>query len=354
MAQSFLARVFSVLGVAGMVWIGWLVLMIHEDAWHLFRDNWFMSVTMAFGSFIAGATSEGGGAVAFPTMTLIFGIEPHVARDFSLMIQSVGMTAAALTVVFTRIPIEWRAVAYGSMGGALGMLVGLEVLAPRLPPPYAKMFFTAVWASFALALYWMNRQHGRLVLDRISHFRGVHAWLLAIVGFIGGCVSAITGSGLDILTFSLLVLAFRVDEKIATPTSVILMGLNAVIGFTWKQSFAAQPLAVQAWDYWYVCVPIVVVGAPLGVRFIANRSRLFVAGFLYLSISTQFLAALLIVPQTASLLAFSAITLLCGGALFHSMSRYGERRLEYFDKHPVNRAAIGCSSPATTREAIST
>ena len=36
-------------------------------------------------------TSEGGGAVAFPVMTLALGIKPTVARDFSLMIQSCGI-----------------------------------------------------------------------------------------------------------------------------------------------------------------------------------------------------------------------------------------------------------------------
>ena len=35
-------------------------------------------------------TTEGGGAVAFPVMTLALGIEPSVARDFSLMSQSCG------------------------------------------------------------------------------------------------------------------------------------------------------------------------------------------------------------------------------------------------------------------------
>ncbi|MFT5200306.1 MAG: putative membrane protein YfcA, partial [Planctomycetota bacterium] len=58
------------------------------DRWHLFEANYFMSLTMAVGSFIAGATSEGGGAVAFPVMTLGFKIAPDVARDFSLLIQT--------------------------------------------------------------------------------------------------------------------------------------------------------------------------------------------------------------------------------------------------------------------------
>ena len=45
---------------------------------------------MIFGAMVAGATSEGGGAVAFPVMTLALGIRPTIARDFSIMIQSTG------------------------------------------------------------------------------------------------------------------------------------------------------------------------------------------------------------------------------------------------------------------------
>ena len=50
-----------------------------------------MSITMMFGSAIGGATSEGGGAVAYPVMTLALGIESGVARDFSIMCQCCGM-----------------------------------------------------------------------------------------------------------------------------------------------------------------------------------------------------------------------------------------------------------------------
>jgi uncharacterized membrane protein YfcA len=44
----------------------------------------------------------------------------------------------------------------------------------------------------------------------------------------GGLMSGLVG--IDIVTFSVMVLLFRISEKIATPTSVILMALNAVIG----------------------------------------------------------------------------------------------------------------------------
>jgi hypothetical protein len=72
----------------GTIGTTWLVAMLAGDRFGLFRDGWFMSVTMLVGSFIAGATSEGGGAVAFPVMTLGYGIAPPVARDFALLIQS--------------------------------------------------------------------------------------------------------------------------------------------------------------------------------------------------------------------------------------------------------------------------
>ena len=55
-----------------------------------FPDRFLMSITMVFGATIGGMTSEGGGAVAFPVMTLALRIKPSVARDFSLMIQSCG------------------------------------------------------------------------------------------------------------------------------------------------------------------------------------------------------------------------------------------------------------------------
>jgi hypothetical protein len=78
--------------------LGWGAYMSVQGLWPLFRTHGFMTLTMVAGSFVAGVSSEGGGAVAYPVMTLVFEIEPAVARNFSLAIQSVGMTAAALYI----------------------------------------------------------------------------------------------------------------------------------------------------------------------------------------------------------------------------------------------------------------
>jgi uncharacterized membrane protein YfcA len=314
------------LAVIALVWAGWLYLMVDGGRWGLFADNWFMSVTMVLGSFIAGATSEGGGAVAFPVMTLAFDIAPHVARDFSLMIQSVGMVAAAIVIVAMGVAVEWRAIVFAGLGGAVGIVIGLDVIAPLLTPSFTKTFFVALWLSFGFGLYWINRDRAREVYHRIAGFRPKHGLFLFIVGIAGGMVSGITGSGLDIVTFSLLVLVFSLNEKVATPTSVVIMATNTVVGFFWREA-AGAGVAAEAWNYWYVCVPIVVIGAPLGARFIRNRSRLFVAGFLYLSIVAQYLGALFVIPQTPALLAFNAAVLGAGVFFFWQLARYGQRRV---------------------------
>ena len=327
-------RKFVPIWIAIVVWIAWAYGMHTGDRWHLFSTHYFMSLTMALGSFIAGATSEGGGAVAFPVMTLGFKISPDVARDFSLLIQSVGMIAAAATILFTRIPVLGTAVVWSSVGGAIGIGIGFELLARwPLPPVYAKMLFTSVWLSFAFALYWINRYHDREVHECIECFSGRHIVMLGGVGILGGMVSSITGSGLDILTFSLLVLRFRISEKIATPTSVVLMGINALVGSLYKGG-VMNTLASEAWDYWWVCVPIVCVGAPLGAWFIRNRSRLFVAAILYFSIAVQFVAALIILPLTPKLVTFAVIVFSLGLLLFYRMSKLGIRRMEWLAGEP--------------------
>jgi hypothetical protein len=82
----------------------WWTLAIRYNLFRLYPTRYPMAITMIFGATIAGkmtnkfenvklslgATSEGGGAVAFPVMTLLLHIDSLVARDFSLMIQSCG------------------------------------------------------------------------------------------------------------------------------------------------------------------------------------------------------------------------------------------------------------------------
>ncbi len=69
------------------------------------------------------------------------------------------------------------------------------------------------------------------VLIRWCNWKSV---ILLIAGFLGGIFSAMSGSGIDICSFAILTLLFRVSEKISTPTSVMLMAGNTMIGFAYR------------------------------------------------------------------------------------------------------------------------
>lgn len=345
--------------IAHIIW--WSYALATPSTFDLFTDvtgdkdtpNWYMCVTMAFGSMVAGATSEGGASIAFPIMTLAFGILPIVARDFSFMIQSAGMTAAAATIALMRVQVEMHSVVWATVGGLFGLILGLEEIAPRLEPAFSKMIFVCTWAAFALSLFWLNRMYGRRVFFSIPSWEDGIMWrsivpgtslsvtlnwkacVLVMCGFVGGIFSSISGSGIDICTFSILTLLFRVSEKVATPTSVVLMAMNTLAGFMYRQ-LAMGGVESEATRFFIVCVPVVVVGAPLGSLLGSHFHRLVLASMVYITDGVQFIGALFVVQPWShhktdtplSLSITSVAILILGGMLFSALAKAGSYLLD--------------------------
>jgi uncharacterized membrane protein YfcA len=316
--------------------------------------GWPFALMMLFGSLVAGGTSEGGGAVAYPVMTLVFGLTSYVARDFSLQIQSVGMTAAAFSILYSEIKVEMNAVKWTNLGGVVGCIFGMIFIAPILSGDNAKMLFVGVWSTFAFALWLLNRNDERPVfLDIPGPFTPLKRNVLVAVGFVGGIFTSIAGSGIDIMSFSALTLMFRVSEKTATPTSVILMGCNTVVGFLTQLVIAPYVLsddvqekmvpqdgvlcrspleggciAAQTWRY-FLCAAIVVpAGAPMGAYLASFLKREVYAYVVYVFNALQLVGAFLIVSQTSVTLMVFAGSVGLAGLIFYVFSRVGERWLD--------------------------
>jgi len=309
-----------------LVWLVWALGMSVGARWGLLIDNWFMSVTMVFGSFVAGSTSQGGGAVAFPVMTLGFGIDPKGARDFSLMIQSIGMTSAAVAIFWRRIPVEKTTLVVAGIAGAGGMIFGLEMAQWWFASHSAKVFFVSLWLAFGFALWRINHLKRPVRRTRIEDRSPRSIAFLALAGLLGGTISGVLGSGLDILVFAMLVLGFRLCETVATPTSVILMAANSLVGFAWRLiGGGGEPIRTEIWDYWWVCVPIVALGAPMGARFISKKGHQYVVRLLLFVILAQFVGALFIIPFTLELIELAVITFFVGIGVFTLVWRWGRR-----------------------------
>jgi uncharacterized membrane protein YfcA len=307
-----------------IILIGWTGYMLWTDSWSLFRENWFMTFVMIFGSLIAGASSEGGGAIAYPVMTLIFSIEPDVARNFSFAIQSFGMTSAALWIFLSRIRIEKTYLLLAGFGGLAGIIAGSWLVAPFVVPSYAKMMFVSFWLSFGIALWTVNFSKQRSNLDKLPALSNFQKTELILVGVAGGIFSSVFGNGLDICTFSYVVLKYGLSEKVATPTSVILMASNAIAGYA-IQGVAFQNMQPEAIGYLLVCIPVVIFGAPLGAYTINRFGRRSIASLLILIIVVQFITALFIIRPDVSLSLFSAGIFLFGVIFFFYLTKIGKK-----------------------------
>ena len=387
------------LGPPLLVEIGWWSWALSSSSLGLFAEPtpyegfyYYMSLTMVLGSVVAGATSEGGGAIAFPVMTLALGVPPHIARDFSFAIQSFGMTCASITILGLGVAIDKSAVLWGTVGGTIGLLLGLEFVAPHLPPAYAKILFVSLWIAFAVALFRLNvsdwdrcvypsseesdaAQKEALMLgaEREGAYEvdasrddfqenenrrlgaGARCLVLSGFGLFGGLTSSIAGSGLDMATFSVLTLFYRVNEKVATPTSVILMAINAVFGMCFR--FAgiggqyAEGEQQAIWNFVAVCIPIVVIGAPIGATISARVSRHVISGFIYFLDTVQFISASAIIqpwskphPNNIGLSVACVGTLLIGSCFFWLLANAGEAKQEIANQ--ARRELV--NSPAET------
>jgi uncharacterized membrane protein YfcA len=308
--------------LALVIWVVWLFFGGRNALHHLLID-WKVALTMVFGSLVGGGTSEGGGAIAFPIFTKLLHIAPYDARNFSLAIQSVGMGAASLSILYLRVPIERRALLYAGVPGIAGVIFGARWIAPFIPPVIVRTSFTVLVTSLGIALLLVNRDGGASRNSKLPWFGGQERIILIAAGFLGGIVSALVGTGENSVAFMVMVLLFRINEKIVTPTTVILMTMATIPGFLihlyWLKDFSPVVMG-----YWLAAVPIVAVGAPLGALICSYMTRRAIVNVLLALIAMEFVSTIVLVPISRAVLLASVGTLMVCGFLDWFMSRVQE------------------------------
>lgn len=314
------SKLFVLIPITFSIWIIWFSSLGFEQAISNVLENWEITITMIFGSIIAGATSMGGGAVAFPVFTKVLAINPHDAKVFSLAIQSVGMGAATMTIILTGIKVDWRVIVWATLGGIIGIFIGSYFLVPILIPATIKMSFTVMLTSFAVTLLALNKgvrqcHENMPILDLKEKI------ILLLAGITGGIMSGLVGNGIDIICFSVMVLLFRISEKVATPTSVILMAFNAMAGFM-LSFFFLDDFTIEAKNYWLAAIPVVVVGAPLGSILCSIMKREIIANVLIALIFVELVTSLLLIPLTPNIILSSLTVLMVFSGLNYWMYRH--------------------------------
>ncbi len=357
-------------GVATVVWLG---LAVGFGLLDRVADNWRSALTMLGGSFLAGSSPEGGGAVAFPVFTKALHVPGSVARTFGLCIQAVGMSMAVLAIVLHRRAVHWRSAAIGSAGAVVGFLTavalwgdGGAVFWPMsIGTPWVKATFSIVLATTSvLMIRHLRTDHmpGDGGAHRVTEVR----WssradtAVATVAVAGGVLSSLTGTGANILIFLLLMVVLGIDPKVALPTAIVVMAVVSVVGLflfgvmdgqlnvdlvgdrvvaVGGQAFEGAASEVDLFGLWFAAVPVVVWGAPLG-SFVAHHvPESWLIRFVAMLAAVEVATTLILVDELRSdsaLIAYLAAGLVVLPMVFIGLAR-GRHRI--FETGPDTRAS---------------
>ena len=286
-------RQIAIIAVPATVTIVWLIAVLALGEFDRAVDRWESALTMVFGSFLAGSTPAGAGAVAFPVFTKALDIVPEVARTFTLSIQAIGLTVASIIILISRRNIEPRAVAVGVPVGLTGFFAALFLLAEpdqpfwpsTLSPAFIKTTFTILLAAMSLAMFLMLRQPD-MGQQRLPHWNRRIVAGLVLAAFLGGAVTAFAGTGVNVLIFLFCVVLAGLHPRCGIPTSILIMAPISVVGLVTLSLLDGQfdvglagdqivtldgrpfgPVEASRFDLlglWLAAIPIVVWGAPLG------------------------------------------------------------------------------------------
>ncbi|MEM1332077.1 MAG: sulfite exporter TauE/SafE family protein [Actinomycetota bacterium] len=278
-------------GVSAAIIGCWAVGVAAVGQWGRVVDNIAAGVTMVAGSFVAGSTPQGGGAVAFPVLTKVLGVSAADARTFSLCIQALGMGAASIAILLTRRPVDTRALRRTVPAAIAGYLVGTAALSVVTPPSaHVKIVFTLIVAAAGATTVLSRRPEIIRHLPAVSFDgRRTGRWIVSVsivsVSVVGGLTSAIVGSGADVAVYLLLTIVLGLRPSTGVATSVVTMASVSIVGLATSITSGALTVAVPStgadvFGMWLAAVPVVVVGAPVGSWFATRVSGAALARFI--------------------------------------------------------------------------
>jgi len=318
------ARYAPFVAWAGWFDLAWVVAVTHLGLWSAVAAEWPIALAMALGSYVAGATPMGGGTIGFPVLVLLFDQPVSLGRNFSFLVQSVGMSSATLLILCGRRPLAVRPLLWTLAASTVVVPIANRLLAPLAPDTAVKLVFAVIWAGFGVMTLVKLRE--LLSADGPTRLGGrADAAVGVSVGVVGGVAAALTGVGIDMVLYSVLVLLYRCDLRTAVATSVIAMAWASLVGSI--NAAAMGELSEEVLRKWAAAAPVVLVGAPLGAAMLHVVHRGGTLVFVSVLCLGQFLWALERVGLTAWTLLGGVGGVLALNACFHLLYTWGGRRL---------------------------
>jgi uncharacterized membrane protein YfcA len=313
-------RIWKISILLFLLW--WAIYVFVFGNWRLAAEHWPIAAVMVAGSLVAGSTPMGGGSVAFPVLVYGFGETPENARNFGLAIQALGMTSALIFIFGRKVKIERALLFWSCVGAAAGVVGGTFWVAPWVARPLVKLLFACLWMSFAVLTLARNAEFCALE-GAPGMPSGTAARVGLPIGLIGGLIAAMIGVGLEMVLYTVLVLLFRCDLKVAVPTAVCATAITSIVGTALHLWIGDIP--PEIFGRWLAAAPIVIFGAPAGTFIVTRVPRIKLLYFVSALCVFQFAYTVLFTPLDRAEWLFVAGMMIATNLLFILLYRRGKR-----------------------------
>lgn len=168
---------------------------------------------------LLGLLGGGGSTLTVPMLTFVTGLAARGAITTSLVV--VGVTSAVGAVAHARAGrVQWRPAVLLGVTGMAGAYVGGRI-ATHIPEQFTMIVFAAIMITSAVAL----------LRDRATHTATAEEFALpilksAVLGFVVGVVSGVTGAAGGFLLVAALTLVCGMAISVAVGTSLVVIAMH--------------------------------------------------------------------------------------------------------------------------------
>ncbi len=304
----------------GVFYLAYVYLIFGLKYLPIALNHWPIAIAMALGSVVAGSTPMGGGTVGFPVLVLLLHQSASIGRNFGMAAQALGMTSAMVFIFCRRTPVQTRMLGWGLTGAVGGLLAGTFLVSPLLPGDTVKLLFSSVWMSFGVLTLARNREF--CSLDQVPALgRNADAATSFAVGVFGGMITSLIGVGIEMVTYTVLVLRYRCDLKAAVPTAVSMGAMTSVMGIGLHALLG--DIGRETFYNWLAAAPIIVFGAPFGAYLVSVIPRIRTLYFVSILCLVQFVWTLYQVSPSGGGWLFVFASLALAGLSFFLLYKRG-------------------------------
>lgn len=188
-----------------------------------------------------GLIGGGGSILTVPTLVYLMSIDPVLATSYSLFV--VGTTALSGSLAYMKKGlVSYRTALIFGAPSIISVFLTRRYLVPAIPEELFTVggltltkgiFIMVLFAVLmVLASFSMIRNRNGATADVPPHEQHFNYPLIFLEGLIVGAVTGLVGAGGGFLIIPALVLLAELPIKLAVGTSLLIIAVNSLIGFT--------------------------------------------------------------------------------------------------------------------------